>query len=108
MLRQSAQISRGFSPVELKHIAQQNKISVSHLIKLFRDAGLDSVPGAGAEILVERVRRILSPEKCTTEEWIDIMMECHNQGLHGSANIVFGSVETEEEIIEHLKILGYL
>ncbi|PCI30642.1 MAG: dehypoxanthine futalosine cyclase [SAR324 cluster bacterium] len=96
---------RGFSPVELKHIADQEQVEVSEVIRAFKAAGLDSVPGAGAEILVERVRKILAPKKCTTQEWADIMKECHRQGLFGSANIVFGSVETDEEIFEHLQLI---
>ncbi len=94
---------RGFSPVELKQIALANGMETSELIQQFHQAGLDSVPGAGAEILSERVRKILSPEKCTTLEWVNIMKQCHRQGLKGSANIVVGSVETNEEIIEHLE-----
>ncbi len=54
---------------------------------------------------MERVRKILSPKKCTTAEWSDILKECHRQGLNGSANIVFGTVETDAEIIEHLQVV---
>lgn len=93
---------RGFSPVELKHMATLYDVEIERLLNQLKEAGLDSVPGAGAEILVERVRKILAPQKCTTQEWIDIMKKCHQMGLGGSANIVFGSVETDEEIIEHL------
>ncbi|MBU2513624.1 CofH family radical SAM protein [bacterium] len=93
---------RGFSPVEIKHMAETYQLEIPRLINLLKAAGLDSVPGAGAEILSERVRKVLSPRKCTTSEWIDIMKECHKQGLYGSANIVIGSVETNEEIIDHL------
>ncbi len=95
--------TRGFSPVELKHMAEAHQMEIPRLIALLKEAGLSSVPGAGAEILSERVRKILSPRKCTTSEWIDIMKECHRQGLYGSANIVIGSVETTEEIINHLE-----
>lgn len=93
---------RGFSPVELKHMAGTYGLKIPALISTLKEAGLDSVPGAGAEILSERVRKILAPQKCTTSEWLDILKECHHQGLTGSANIVFGSVETQQEIIEHL------
>lgn len=93
---------RGFSPVELKHMAETYGLKVPMLISKLKEAGLDSVPGAGAEILSERVRKILAPKKCSTNEWLEILKECHNQGLTGSANIVFGSVETQREIIEHL------
>jgi cyclic dehypoxanthinyl futalosine synthase len=96
---------RGFSPVELKQMALAHKLELSSLIRRLKQAGLDSVPGAGAEILAERVRKILSPAKCTTSEWVEIMKLCHRQGLGGSANIVFGSVETDQEIIEHLNLI---
>lgn len=96
---------RAFSPVELKFFADFSGITVPEVIRILKESGLDSVPGAGAEILNDRVREILSPEKCTTLEWAEIMKECHRQGLPGSANIVFGSVETDEEIIAHLEMV---
>ncbi|MCG8337962.1 MAG: CofH family radical SAM protein [Proteobacteria bacterium] len=96
---------RGFSPVELKHMAELYNLDIKDLISELKDAGLGSVPGAGAEILVERVRKILAPQKCTTDEWVEIMKCCHQHGLYGSANIVFGSVESNEEIIEHLDVV---
>jgi cyclic dehypoxanthinyl futalosine synthase len=96
---------RGFSPVEIKHIAKISNISIKTAIQDLKTSGLDSVPGAGAEMLSDRVRNILSPKKCTTQEWCDILTECHAQKLYGSANIVFGSVETDEEIIQHLDLV---
>jgi len=99
---------RGFSPIEIQHMAEiENRPSLEIITEL-KAAGLDSVPGAGAEILVERVREILSPKKCSVEEWGRILSECHSLGLKGSANIVFGSVETEEEIFEHLDFVRNL
>jgi len=91
--------------MESSHLSQDFSVSGIDLISNLKEAGLDSVPGAGAEILSERVRKILAPQKCTTAEWVDIMKQCHQLGLHGSANIVFGSVETDEEIIEHLNLV---
>lgn len=96
---------RGFSPVEIKNIAKISCLSITETIQELKKAGLDSVPGAGAEILSDRVRNILSPKKCTTQEWCNILKACHSQGLFGSANIVFGSVETDEEIIRHLDLV---
>jgi len=96
---------RAFSPVEIQHFAEQRGVSITKTLLELKEAGLDSVPGAGAEILVERVRKILSPKKCSVQEWVTIMKECHRSGLKGSANIVFGSVETEEEIIQHLEVV---
>ena len=93
---------RGFSPVELMRIAVFNGISLDKLLDILKEAGLSSVPGAGAEILSDRMRQILSPKKLPAQVWCDTLAACHKKGLPGSANIVFGSVETPEEIIEHL------
>lgn len=94
---------RGFSPVELVRIAEFNNISLDELLGTLKDAGLSSVPGAGAEILSDRMRQLLSPRKLPAQQWCDTLAACHRKGLPGSANIVFGSVETAEEIIEHLE-----
>lgn len=96
---------RAFSPVELLEMERGTGRSLNALLGELKDAGLDSVPGAGAEILSERMRRILSPNKASVEEWVEVMKTCHREGLPGSANIVFGSEETPEEIIEHLRII---
>lgn len=96
---------RGFSPVELLRLAEKEKMPLSELITVLKEAGLGSVPGAGAEILTERMRKILSPEKLSAEEWCRVMGECHAQGLNGSANIVVGSEETVADVVEHL---GYI
>ena len=93
---------RGFSPVELVRIAEFNNITLDKLLDIFKEAGLSSVPGAGAEILSDRMRQMLSPKKLPAQQWCDTLAACHKKGLPGSANIVFGSVETPEEIIEHL------
>ena len=93
---------RGFSPVELKSMSNLYQLNLNQLLRKLKDAGLDSVPGAGAEILEERVRKELSPNKCTSSEWAEILTTCHREGLRGSANIVIGSIETDEEIIMHL------
>lgn len=93
---------RGFSPVELVRIAEFNGITLDKLLDILKDAGLSSVPGAGAEILSDRMRQMLSPKKLPAQQWCDTLAACHKKGLPGSANIVFGSVETPEEIIEHL------
>ena len=93
---------RGFSPVELVRIAKFNGITLDKLLDILKDAGLTSVPGAGAEILSDRMRQMLSPKKLPAQQWCDTLAACHKKDLPGSANIVFGSVETPEEIIEHL------
>ena len=94
---------RGFSPVELVRIAEFNQMPLEQLLDLFKGAGLSSVPGAGAEILSDRMREFLSPQKLSAREWCAAMATCHKKGLPGSANIVFGSIETPEEIVEHLE-----
>ncbi|SHI72445.1 CofH family radical SAM protein [Fibrobacter sp. UWP2] len=94
---------RGFSPVELVRIAEFNQMPLEQLLDLFKGAGLSSVPGAGAEILSDRMREFLSPQKLSAKEWCAAMAACHKKGLPGSANIVFGSIETPEEIVEHLE-----
>lgn len=93
---------RGFSPVELVRIAEFNDMPLEQLLDILKDAGLSSVPGAGAEILSDRMRQMLSPKKLPAQQWCDTLAACHKKGLPGSANIVFGSVETPEEIVEHL------
>jgi len=93
---------RGFSPVELFHISKNNKMPLPELLQKLKKAGLSSVPGAGAEIMTSRMRKILAPNKLSAKDWMNVMEECHKAGLPGSANIVIGSSETPEEIIEHL------
>ncbi|MCQ2102089.1 MAG: CofH family radical SAM protein [Fibrobacter sp.] len=94
---------RGFSPVELKRMAEFYNMDLDRLLDILKEAGLSSVPGAGAEILSDRMRQMLSPKKLQAQEWCDVLAACHRKGLPGSANIVFGSIETPEEIIEHLE-----
>lgn len=96
---------RGFSPVELLNLKKITGLSLEEVLIQLKQAGLDSVPGAGAEILSERMRNILSPKKTTPEEWVYIMETCHKLNLKGSANIVWGSEETKWEIIEHLTLI---
>ena len=104
MLTQEMDVKvRGFSPVELVRIAEFNGITLDKLLDTLKDAGLSSVPGAGAEILSDRMRSLLSPRKLSAQQWCDTLAACHRKGLPGSANIVFGSVETPEEIIQHLE-----
>lgn len=96
---------RGFSPVELLSMERTFGIPLPEVLRRLKEAGLDSVPGAGAEILTERMRQILSPKKTSVEEWVRVMEECHHAGLRGSANVVFGSEETQEEVIDHLRVV---
>jgi len=75
---------------------------VRTVLERLREAGLDSLPGGGAEILVDRVRRIVSPRKCTAGEWLAVMREAHGLGMATTATMVFGHVETAAERVEHL------
>ena len=92
----------GFSPPEVWHFARQSKITIGEVIARLSDAGLDSIPGGGAEILDDEVRRRISPEKIGWEQWAAVMREAHRQGLRSSATMMFGSVETPEAIVAHL------
>lgn len=96
---------RAFSPVEIINLEKITGKPLKDVLKILKSAGLDSVPGAGAEILTERMRNIISPKKASVSEWVRAMETCHEAGLPGSANIVFGSEETEEEVVEHLKVI---
>jgi cyclic dehypoxanthinyl futalosine synthase len=89
-------------PPEIVYLAKKEKISYSEVLKILIDSGLDSLPGAGAEILADRVRKIVSPAKATTKEWLDVMRAAHILNLPTSATMMFGHVETREERIEHL------
>lgn len=92
----------GFSPPEIYHFASISDLSVGEVLQRLRDAGLDSIPGGGAEILADRVRELVAPRKCSADEWIDVMRQAHRQGLKTTATMMFGHVETLEERFEHL------
>lgn len=96
---------RGFSPIELLRLARNEGLPLPELLARLKDAGLGSVPGAGAEILTDRMRTILSPKKLSGADWCMVMGECHKLGLPGSSNIVFGSEETSGDIIDHLALI---
>lgn len=89
-------------PAEIHHIARIEKMTYCDVLKQLTNAGLDSLPGAGAEILNNRVRKILSPGKCTADEWLDVMREAHKLNITTSATMMFGHIETIEERIQHL------
>jgi len=92
----------GFSPPEIWHFAHQSGGTIGEVIARLREAGLDSIPGGGAEILDDEVRRRISPRKIGWEQWEAVMREAHRQGLRTSATMMFGSVETPEAIVSHL------
>lgn len=92
----------GFSPPEICHFAKVSGLSVAEVIERLRQAGLDSMPGGGAEILSDRVRRMAAPKKCSADAWIDVMRQAHLQGMKTTATMMFGHIETLEERLEHL------
>jgi len=89
-------------PPEVAHITKLEKSTHREVLIELRKAGLDSLPGAGAEILIDRVRRLISKGKCGAQEWLDIMHEAHKLNITTSATMMFGHVETIEERFEHL------
>lgn len=93
------------SPPEVHYLLLREKTSLEDVLTRLRDAGLDTIPGGGAEILSERVRKIIAPKKCTNTEWLAVMEAAHNVGIRSSATMMFGHVETLEERIEHLQQL---
>lgn len=96
------------SPSEILHIGKYSKLDLDETIRRLHAAGLDSVPGGGAEILVDRVRRIIAPKKTTSDEWLGVMRAVHRQGLGTSATMMYGTVDTLEDRVEHLRRLREL
>ncbi len=89
-------------PPEVAHICKLEGKSHTEVLTALKDAGIDSLPGAGAEILNDRVRRLISRGKCTGHEWLDVMRACHQLHITTSATMMFGHIETLEERFEHL------
>lgn len=89
-------------PPEIAWLAKKSRIAVKEVLERLVQSGLDSLPGAGAEILSDRVRRQLSPGKCSAGEWLEVMEEAHRMDLITSATMMFGHIETLEERMEHL------
>ena len=96
------------SPPEIIHTSRISKLSLNETLTRLKQAGLDSIPGGGAEILVDRVRQIISPKKCTTNEWLEVMESAHGMDIPSTATMMFGHVETIKERIEHLERLRNL
>ena len=91
------------SPPEVQHIARRSRLTIADTLTRLRDAGLDSLPGGGAEILVDRVRQIIAPKKTTSDEWLGVMRDAHRLGISTTATMMYGHVETLEERVEHLR-----
>jgi cyclic dehypoxanthinyl futalosine synthase len=98
----------GLSPPEVVHMAKLDGLSIDQALDRLIEAGLDSIPGGGAEILVDEVRRKIAPGKCNTDEWLEVMQKLHARGLNSSATMMFGSLETPAQRMEHLERLRTL
>lgn len=95
----------GFSAIEIDYIAKISKISTKEVLLRLQKKGLYSIPGAGAEVLSDRVRDIVAPKKCDTATWLRIHKEAHEIGMKTTATMMFGTVETTREIVQHWKFL---
>ena len=91
------------SPPEVQHIARRSKLTIPETLARLRDAGLDSLPGGGGEILVDRVRTIIAPKKTTSDEWLGVMRDAHHLGMSTTATMMYGHVETVSERVEHMR-----
>jgi len=93
----------GLSTSEIDTIAKVEKSSTKEILSRLKDAGLQSLPGAGAEILTDKVKEIISPKKITSDEWLRIMEEAHTLGIPASATMMYGHVESNQDIAEHFR-----
>jgi len=93
---------KAFTPVEIQYFSEISNSSIHDVLAVLKDAGLGSLPGGGAEVLSTRVRQQLCPRKATKEQWLAIMKAAHGMGLKSNATLLYGHIETREEIIDHL------
>jgi len=91
------------SPPEVQHISRRSKLDIPQTLTRLRDAGLDSLPGGGGEVLVDRVRKIIAPKKTKSSEWIGVMRHAQRLGMSTTATMMYGHVETIEERVEHFR-----
>jgi len=98
----------GFSAIEIDFIAKVSRISVGEVLTRLKAKGLASIPGAGAEILNDRVRDIIAPRKIDAEVWIDVHRKAHALGIKSTATMMYGTMETDEEIVEHWDMIRRL
>ena len=91
----------GFSAIEIDYIARRSDISISEVLQRLHAKGLASIPGAGAEILSDRVRDIIAPKKLDKDTWLEVHREAHKLGIKSTATMMYGTVETDREIVEH-------
>lgn len=98
----------GFSPPEICYIADSADLTVRETLRILTDAGLDSIPGGGAEILSDRVREVLSPRKILSARWLEVMEAAHMLGMRTTATMMFGSIESPEDMLLHLDAIREL
>ena len=91
-----------FSPMEVFHMAKNSKTGIIETLRELKRAGLDTMPGTAAEILSERVRREICPDKLTTQQWTEVIMAAHREGIPTTATMMYGHIETEDERIDHI------
>jgi aminodeoxyfutalosine synthase len=93
---------KAFTMVEIGYFAKRAKLGVRQVLQMLKDAGMDSLPGGGAEVFHERVRRVICDHKLTGEEWIETARTAHQLGLHSNCTMLYGHIETEEDRVDHL------
>jgi len=98
----------GFSAIEIDYIARRSDISIREVLQRLHAKGLSSIPGAGAEILSDRVRDIIAPKKLDKDTWLEVHEEAHKLGIKSTATMMFGTVETDREIVEHWDLVRQL
>jgi cyclic dehypoxanthinyl futalosine synthase len=91
------------SPPEIQHVARRSRLTIWETLSRLRDAGLDSIPGGGAEILVDRVRDEIAPKKTRSDEWLGVMRHAHRLGMSTTATMMYGHVETLADRVEHMR-----
>jgi len=98
----------GFSSIEIDFIAKVSRISVTEVLSRLQKKGLSSIPGAGAEILSDKVRDIIAPKKIDSEVWVDIHRQAHKLNIKSTATMMYGTVESDEDIVEHFDMIRNL
>ncbi len=98
----------GFSSIEIDYIAKVSHISVTEVLERLQVKGLASIPGAGAEILSDKVRDIIAPKKIDSEVWVDIHRQAHNLNIMSTATMMYGTIESDEDIVEHFDMIRKL
>lgn len=99
---------QSFTAVEINYFSRITGLSIKKVLEIMKGAGLDSLPGGGAEVFSSRVRQELCPKKASASEWQEVMLEAHRLGLKSNATMLFGHIETKEEIVDHLLVLRNL